>query len=113
MTIRRWESGEREPRASDIKKLCEVLGCTEVELLNGPQPGEWKIEIIWEVEELNALSIESDKFCVGFRGDDILLWGAVPGDKTPDEAAERIRRELDIAVKMREIRKAELRKGEA
>jgi len=37
MTIRHYESGEREPRASDIKKLCEVLGVTEDELLNGPR----------------------------------------------------------------------------
>jgi transcriptional regulator with XRE-family HTH domain len=45
-TVRRWETGEREPRASDITKLCEVLHTTEAELLNGPTPNEVRVEII-------------------------------------------------------------------
>jgi transcriptional regulator with XRE-family HTH domain len=36
LTISRWESDIREPRASDIKKLCSVLNVSETELLNGP-----------------------------------------------------------------------------
>ena len=35
-TVRRWESGQREPRASEIAKLCKVLGVSEAELLRGP-----------------------------------------------------------------------------
>jgi transcriptional regulator with XRE-family HTH domain len=46
ITVRRWESGEREPRASDITKLCAALGCTEAALLNGPAPNEIRVEII-------------------------------------------------------------------
>ncbi|GHT01124.1 hypothetical protein AGMMS50276_28490 [Synergistales bacterium] len=45
MTIRRWENNLREPRASDIQKLCEVLGCSERELLNGPQEEVFKVEL--------------------------------------------------------------------
>ena len=52
MTIRRWESGQREPRASEIAKLCEVLCVSEAELLRGPAellrgPAEekWVLEI--------------------------------------------------------------------
>ena len=37
LTIFRYEAGEREPRASDIRKLCEALSITEDELLNGPR----------------------------------------------------------------------------
>jgi len=34
-TLARWERGVSQPRASDIKTLCEALGATETELLNG------------------------------------------------------------------------------
>lgn len=51
MTIRRWESGQREPRASEIAKLCEVLGVSEAELLRGPQSKEWRIEVVFRKEE--------------------------------------------------------------
>ena len=33
ITISRWERGISEPRASEITKLCEVLGVSEAELL--------------------------------------------------------------------------------
>lgn len=44
-TVRRWESGQREPRASEIAKLCEVLGVSEAELLRGPAEEKWVLEI--------------------------------------------------------------------
>ena len=44
-TIRRWELGQREPRASEIAKLCEVLGVSEAELLRGPAEEKWVLEI--------------------------------------------------------------------
>ena len=51
MTVRRWESGQREPRASEIAKLCEVLGVSEAELLRGPRSKEWRIEVVFRREE--------------------------------------------------------------
>ena len=44
-SVRRWESGQREPRASEIAKLCEVLGVSEAELLRGPAEEKWVLEI--------------------------------------------------------------------
>ena len=44
-TIQRWEDGTREPRASELKKLCEALNCTETELLNGTPEENWTLEI--------------------------------------------------------------------
>ena len=44
-TLSRWELGQREPRASEIAKLCEVLGVSEVELLRGPAEEKWVLEI--------------------------------------------------------------------
>ena len=50
-TLSRWELGQREPRASEIAKLCEVLGVSEAELLRGPQSKEWRIEVVFRKEE--------------------------------------------------------------
>ena len=36
-TVWRWEHGEREPSLDVIKKLCEILCCTESELFNAGQ----------------------------------------------------------------------------
>ena len=44
-TVRRWESGQREPRASEIAKLCEILGVSEAELLRGSAEEKWVLEI--------------------------------------------------------------------
>lgn len=50
-TIRLWEKGIREPRSSDIQKLCEILHCTESELLNGPSTQNWELRLITKKEE--------------------------------------------------------------
>ena len=54
LTLRRWESGLREPRATKIKKLCEVLKVSEAELLNGPQSEKWELQIriVKDMEEI-------------------------------------------------------------
>jgi transcriptional regulator with XRE-family HTH domain len=44
-TIRRWEKKLREPRAYDIKKLCEVLRVSEAELLNDPTEEGYKVTL--------------------------------------------------------------------
>lgn len=50
MTLRRWESGQREPRTSDIAKLCEVLGVSEAELLRGPAEETREFTLIYDRE---------------------------------------------------------------
>ena len=45
-TIRLWEKGINEPRLSDIKQLCEILGCTESELLNGFDKDNWELKLV-------------------------------------------------------------------
>lgn len=111
LTIRRWESGLREPRSSDIKALCEVLQVSESELLNGPKIDELKINIIWEVEEeMNKLSMNPNEFNVGFRSDgQYLLWGALPFSMSVDEILEKIRKELTVAAEMKELREKRMK----
>ena len=50
MTLRRWESGLREPRASEIARLCEVLGVSEAELLRGPAEETREFTLIYDRE---------------------------------------------------------------
>jgi transcriptional regulator with XRE-family HTH domain len=97
MSIRRYESGERDPRASDIKKLAETLGVTDAALLNGPVKNELKIEFIWEVEDMDVANIESNKFYCGFRGNDVLLWGALSDDEDDESVARKIMKQIRAA----------------
>jgi len=61
MTIRRWESGQREPRASDIAKLCKVLGVSEAELLRDPVEKRWEVRVILEEpKEVDVMNLTKD-----------------------------------------------------
>ena len=46
ITLKRWETGVRTPRIEEIKKLCEVLNCTETELLNGADSQTWELKMV-------------------------------------------------------------------
>lgn len=35
-TLRRWEAYGGQPRADELKRICEVLNCTETELKSQP-----------------------------------------------------------------------------
>jgi transcriptional regulator with XRE-family HTH domain len=117
MTVRRWEAGEREPRASDITKLCEVLGCSESELINGPQKKEFRINIVWLEkgdEDVENLAIKANDFNVGIRSDgSLLLWGEIPLGMTANEVGEKVRAEVAVAEEMRALRDKRLRDGKA
>ena len=49
-TLSRWELGQREPRASEIAKLCEVLGVSEAELLREPAEETREFTLIYDRE---------------------------------------------------------------
>lgn len=38
MTIARYEAGSREPRATELKKMAEIFGCTIDDLVNPTPP---------------------------------------------------------------------------
>ena len=102
-TIRLWEKGVREPRSSDISRLCDVLGCTESELLNGPRGDKVEITLSWDWSEYKkgAINMDDEKFKLILGGDGkVGLHGA--GLITSREAIEefllRIRSELEIAL---------------
>ena len=45
-TLSRWENGHFEPKASMIKKLCEILNCTETELLKEQDSQTWELRMV-------------------------------------------------------------------
>jgi transcriptional regulator with XRE-family HTH domain len=105
-SIRRWESGLREPRASDIKKLCEVLGCSEAELLNGPRANEVEIRVIieatnnWEVEKLNLTDSGPSTFSIHIGPSKVGVYvsGKFDGVNDLDDIFARARKAAERAL---------------
>jgi hypothetical protein len=79
------------------RQICERYGCTLDELLNGPAKNELKIEFVWEVEDMDVANIESNKFNYGFRGNDVLLWGALSDDEDDETVAHKILKHIRAA----------------
>jgi transcriptional regulator with XRE-family HTH domain len=111
-TIRRWESGLRAPRVTEISKLAEALGVTETELLKGPE--KRRLEIIIDLEgsdeTMEAEAIKSESAFVGYRGSDdsLIFRGAIPVGGAPKETVieatlNAIREHLEAAYASRDV----------
>ena len=63
-TVRRWEKGTQVPRADELIRLAKSLGCTEHELLNGPDDGKIKVTISydWEKFEKGEINMNGNLF---------------------------------------------------
>ena len=102
-TIRLWEKGIREPRLSDMAKLCEVLGCTESELLNGPDDGRVKITLVYDWGHMKEGNIDMNgndfELILGSNGQ-IGLKGAgmLTSAEAIDEFLSRVKEQLTIAL---------------
>ena len=60
-TLSRWENGHFEPKASMLKEMCEVLGCTESELLNGQSPDDWELRVLVNKKGVETLDMTTSK----------------------------------------------------
>ena len=60
-TLSRWENGHFEPNASTIKKLCEILHCTESEILNGLDDGQVKVTLSYNWDDFKKGEINMNK----------------------------------------------------
>jgi transcriptional regulator with XRE-family HTH domain len=96
-TVWKWENGKITPSVESVKKIADFFNITVDELLNGPAKNELKIEFVWEVEDMDVMNIESNKFNFGFRGNDVLLWGAMPDDADDESVAQAIVRQIRAA----------------
>ena len=109
-SISRYERGVVKPTVEMAQKFADFFNVSVDELLNGPRANEWKINIVWEVDDLNALEIKPNEFTVGFKGNgDFIFWGSIPSDRTVDEVTGRIRKELDAAMAGKEAYEARKR----
>ena len=101
-TLFRWENGIREPKASDIKKLCAVLECTESDLLNGPNDGKIKITLSYDWEKFQKGELEMDgnlfEVFLGGHGEVGIKGSGLPKSREElEELKQRMCKELDKA----------------
>ena len=88
-SIRRWETNTREPRISDLVRLCEVLQCSEADLLGGSDRQTFEVKIVMGVKNLTGLAgveLENNSFIYGVddSGPQIVMMGKV-GIATQEE----------------------------
>ena len=103
ITLSRWENGHFEPKASMIRKLCEVLCCTESELLNGSQEDRVELVLSWNWEDMKKGEINMDinrfKVILGEDGKIGLQGAGMITNRTGiEEFLGRVRNELEIAL---------------
>ena len=102
VTLSRWENGHFEPKVSIIKKLCEVLGCTESELLNGPDDGKIKLTLVYDWDKMKEGNIDMNgndfELVLGSNGR-VGLKGAglITSADAIDEFLARVREQLEVA----------------
>ena len=110
-TLVRWENGSREPRASDLTKLAQLLQCSEAELLNGQVKQEFEVKIVMGVKNLTGLAgieVMDNTFLYGVQDDEpqIHLAGKVRID-TPElraKARDLILKKFDAACRMFDLK---------
>ncbi len=103
ITLSRWENGHFEPKASMIKKMCEVLGCTELELLNSNQEDKAELVISWNWEDMKKgeMKMEDNKFKLVLGEDGqigINGMGRITSLEGIEEFLGRVREQLTIAL---------------
>ena len=102
-TVWRWEHGEREPSLDVIKKLCEILCCTESELFNGLLDNKIELVISWNWEDVKKeeMNIGENKFKL-ILGEDGQIGingiGMLTSHDSIDEFLGRIRKQLEVAL---------------
>ena len=108
-TLSRWESGQREPRASEIAKLCEVLGVSEAELLRGPAEDVWELRVVFDKEGKGVMDLthgatSSATLEIGDNGMGITLSGAFPlweDDEKFEDLISQLRKKRATGLKAR------------
>ena len=63
-TLLRWEYGTREPKASELKKLAEILDCSVQELLDEPSNNKIRITLTydWSKYEKGEIDMTGNAF---------------------------------------------------
>lgn len=102
-TVWRWEHGEREPSLDMVKKLCEILGCTESELFNGLLNDKIELLVSWNWEDMKReeMSMEENKFKL-VLGEDGQIGingiGMLTSHESINEFLGQVREQLEVAL---------------
>ncbi|MBQ3456175.1 MAG: helix-turn-helix transcriptional regulator [Synergistaceae bacterium] len=109
-TLSRWENGHFEPKASMIRKLCEMLCCTESELLSETHSNRAELVISWNWQDMKEgeMNMDMDKFklVLGEHGEiGIHGMGMLTSREAIDEFIAHVREQLEIAFE------AQLKRG--
>lgn len=102
VTLSRWETGLFEPNASTMRKLCEILHCTEAEILNGSDE-QIKVTLSynWEDFKKGEINMSESKFnlVLGDNGE-VGINGSmkVTSKSAIEEVIARIRKELEFGL---------------
>ncbi|GHV55053.1 hypothetical protein FACS1894216_16410 [Synergistales bacterium] len=95
VTLRSWERGAYQPKASDVQKLCGVLGCTETELLNGaPDEGEIRFSFVMNISEVGMMEIAMNEFKFGTGDKDMFGMFRIPKDTDPAEIGRLVEKHI-------------------
>ena len=102
-TVRRWEKGTQVPRADELVRLAEALGCTEADLLNGKVKQEFEVKILMGVKSLSnvaGLEITDNSFFFGIDDEkpQIHIGGKI-NIETPEDRAKARKQLLDSFLK--------------
>lgn len=113
--ISRYERGAAQPALETLKKLAGALGVTTDEILSDPpkplSADDLAVNIIWEeADESMWDKILPNTFAIGFRGDDLLIAGAVSRGLSADDIAERVKLEVEAAEAAAKARDKVLKK---
>jgi transcriptional regulator with XRE-family HTH domain len=114
--ISQIERGKRTPSLKVIQKLCEVLGCTEAELLNGPADEGYKVilKYVHKIEEVQDEMTINGGGSVTLADDGTIIAshkGKLFSNADKDEALSCLSVKLDEALETVK-RRAEKAKGE-
>ena len=102
-SIARYERGEVTPSASVARLIAEILGCTEYELMNGPDDGKIKITLVYDWSHMKEGNIDMNgndfELILGSQGQ-IGLKGAgmLTSPEAIDDFLARVREQLEIAL---------------
>ena len=106
MTVRRWEWGQRVPRMEEIKRLSEIFGITETELLNGPSTENWELKLLVKKEGVIDMTTSKSSAVLNV-GDDAMAITLSAGydlwedDAKFEELIEQLRRKRAVGLKTR------------
>ena len=99
-TLSRWENEHFEPNASTIKKLCEILHCTEAEILNGSDE-QIKVTLSYNWEDFKKGEINMNrsefKLILGDNGEVGINGSMIVKSRSAiEEIIAKIRSELEF-----------------